>query len=69
MTALTPREREAIDLLVNTPSLTNKDIAALMGVNTSTVGVFLAEVARKYGVQGRTAASHAHRDARELETA
>jgi DNA-binding NarL/FixJ family response regulator len=51
---LSPREREAIELIA--AGLTNKEVAARMGVSMSTVKGYMVDIFRKTGASNRTAA-------------
>jgi DNA-binding NarL/FixJ family response regulator len=52
---LSPREREAIELIAD--GLTNKQVAARMGVSMSAVKGYMADIFRKAGVNNRTSAA------------
>jgi DNA-binding NarL/FixJ family response regulator len=52
---LSAREREAIELVAG--GLTNKEVAAKMGVSISTVKGYMVDIFRKAGVNNRTSAA------------
>jgi DNA-binding NarL/FixJ family response regulator len=52
---LTKREREVISLLAEGHS--NRDLAALLGIQEATVEVHLTHIYRKLGLENRTAAA------------